>query len=406
MKGFFTIQKKKTSTTKVLSCTTCGLYQKVHSPKIPPYGNFKKEILVIGEAPGKEEDRVGKPWQGKAGQLLQRELLRLGVNLFEDCISINAVNCRPMTEDEYNRAPTQLEIDCCRKTVLDTIKEYQPQVVLLLGSSAVNSVIGYRWQRDLGGIMKWRGWTIPDQDFNTWICPAFHPSYVMRAEKDPQVKTVWRRDLQQAISMLNVPFRKYVKPKITYLTDLSPLNDIKHGTIAFDYETTGIKPQAEGHKIISVSVANTPDHVYAFLLPKERAAQRPLIRLLKNRDVSKMAHNMKYEDTWSAIRLHTQIQGWYWDSMLAAHILDNRPGVTSLKFQVYVNFGIVDYESEVSPYLKSKSKDGNALNNIEKLLETKSGVESLLYYNALDSVYEYRLAMLQQEIMKYDPLPF
>jgi len=88
--------------------------------------------------------------------------------------------------------------------------------------------------------------------------------------------------------------------------------------------------------------------------------------------------------------------------MMAAHILDNRPGVTSLKFQTYINFGIIDYESEVSPYLKAvDSKNGNALNRIFEADEKK-----LMEYCSLDSIYEYRLAMWQIKIINYSFLPF
>ena len=93
------------------------------------------------------------------------------------------------------------------------------------------------------------------------------------------------------------------------------------------------------------------------------------------------------------------VKNWAWDSMQAAHILNNREGITSLKFQVYVNFGIEDYGSEVHPYLESGDKNANAFNRIEELISTDAGKQKLLLYGGLDSLYEYWLAIKQMGVM-------
>jgi uracil-DNA glycosylase len=399
MQEFFT--KKQTESIsrpdgKGYTCVACGLYKTAKTPRMKPFGNFKKGIMCIGEAPGEVEDRVGKPFQGKTGKLLEQTLMKLGVNLFEDCININACYCRPMDDDGGNRAPTNYEIESCRRTTLQYVREYKPKVIILLGNSAVYSVIGHRWKRDLGGITKWRGWTIPDQDLTCWVCPTFHPSYVERTETT-DVSTIWIDDLKRAIACLKTPFPKYKEPTIDIIEDLTVLNTIKGGDVAVDYETTGIKPHAEGHRIVCAAVADTPDHVYAFMMPPSKQARKPFLDLLTNEQVGKIAQNMKFEDTWSIVRLRQQVVNWVWDTMLATHVMDNRPGITGLKFQVYVQFGIPDYDSDVAPYLSAKdNNNANALNRILDVLNLPGGKNMLLKYCALDSVYEYRLARLQQ----------
>jgi hypothetical protein len=115
-----------------------------------------------------------------------------------------------------------------------------------------------------------------------------------------------------------------------------------------------------------------------------------------------MAHNIKYEDTWCKHRLRTEVKNWEFDSMLAAHILDNREGITSLKFQTYVNFGTIDYASKVYPYLMGTDyKNANSHNRI-----FEADQEDLLFYCGCDSIYEYRLAMRQIRQMNYSFLPF
>ena len=409
--GFFTAKQTESKSRpdgKTYSCASCGLYKNCKTPKMEPYGEFKRKILVIGEAPGRTEDQRGHPWQGKAGRLLQQTFHNeLRVDLFEACLCVNAVNCHP----EDNRTPTNYEVDCCRKNILQIIEEKKPKLIILLGGSALYSIIGHRWKKGLDGIMKWRGWCIPDQDFGCWICPTFHPSFVLRGERE--VETVWKNDLKQAIEKVDEELPKYEEPNIDIIEDLSYLQNFKATQISFDYETTGLKPHAKGHRIVCAAVAFgcksfafNPDYCYVFMMPKSRLARQPFVDLLANPDIGKIAHNMKYEEQWSKVRLRQPVKNWLWDSMQAAHILDNRPGITSLKFQVYVRFGVVDYSSEISPYLKPASKDGNAINRIYELLEQPGGEEKLLTYCGLDAIWTYRLAMLQMNEMNYDDLPF
>lgn len=413
MEGFFT--KKETESKsrpdgRSLTCVTCNLHKKCKSPRMAPYGKFKKGILNIGEAPGEHEDNVGKPWQGKAGKLLQRTYEKLGINLFEDCLNINSVLCRPTDSNGNNRTPTNYEIECCRKNVLKVIDEYKPKIIILLGNAAVLSLIGYRWKKDLGGIFKWRGWTIPDQDFKTWICPVFHPSYIERTEGTVE-NVIWTQDLENAFKLKNIHFLVHVKPRIKIIEDLSKLTKkslnapmtMSEPLIAFDYETTGIKPHAIGHRIVCCSVAFNENLVYVFMMFQSKRERQPLIDLLTNPKIGKIAQNMKFEHTWTKVRLKEEVQNWKHDTMLMSHILDNRQGVTSLQFQVYVQFGIIGYKDETEPYINSGDKNnGNSFNKIMELIAKPGGKESLMKRCALDSIYEYRLAMIQM----LNSLPF
>lgn len=411
MSGFFT--KKETESKsrpegKVLSCVACGLYQHANTPRMKPFGNFKKGILNIGEAPGAHEDRRGKQWQGKTGRLLQETYKKLGIDLFEDCLNINAVNCRP----EDNNTPTRDEINCCRSVIVSkVIDKYQPKVIVLLGNAALQSFLGHRWIGELGGIMKWRGWEIPDQEHQCWVIPTFHPSYVERGDREAMA--IWKEDLRKVVNKANTPFLRVPKPEIHYIEDLSVLTRLQPsmGVIAFDYETTGLKPHAAGHRIICASIAIDETTVYAFMIPNTKTKRKPFTDILEDPGISKIAHNMKYEDTWTLIRLRVEVQNWEWDSMVAAHILDNRQYITSLKFQVYVQFGVIDYASEVTPYLKAISADekkygGNAINRIQELLDQPGGEKKLLKYCAFDSFYERMLAMKQMKELGYEFLPF
>lgn len=407
MTGFFTktqTQSQSRPDGRTYSCASCGLYKHVQCPKMRPFGNFKKKILNLGEAPGQVEDERGKQWQGKTGRLLRRTYAQLGIDLFEDCLNINAINCRPMDKEGNNRTPTKNEIDCCRSMINKIIQQYKPKIIVLLGESALYSFLGVRWKKDLGGINKWRGFVIPDQDYKCWVCPVFHPSFVERSDKE--VETVWIQDLQRVVETVDKSFKKRHEPKIKIIDDLSILNEIDIERAAFDFETTGLKPHAKGHRIVCASVAVNKNLVYTFMMPQSRVEREPFINFLSNSNIEKIAANIKFEDTWSKVRLKTEVKRWVWDTMLAGHLLDNRRGITGLKFQVYVNFGIIDYASEIEPYLKSTDKNSNSMNRIYEFLNQPEGQEKLLTYCAYDSIYEYRLAMRQMDMMNYQDLPF
>lgn len=392
------------SSKRTLSCLSCGLREGVVTPKMEAYGKGREGILVIGEAPGQAEDRKGMPWQGRTGRLLQKTLYDgMGIDLFEDCLCVNAINCRPPD----NRKPRAFEIDCCREVVVDNVlKEFRPHVILLLGSSALESFLSPRWLTDLGGIMKWRGFVITDQDYEAFVVPTFHPSYVSRMDSR-EVNTIWRQDLDHIPRLLESEVPDYFEPTIHYLEDLSPLRGLdKADEIAIDYETTGLKPQRQGQRIKCAAVCANDREVYAFMMPPTKAGRKPFTDLLINPNVGKMAHNMKFEHAWTYEKLGIEIQNWQWDSMLAAHQIDNRTGITSLKFQTYVNFGVIIKDEDVSKYLYQKSGSGNGFNNVEELLEQPEGQEKLLRHVALDAYYEYRLAKVQMRELDYNYLPF
>lgn len=406
MKSFFSSEDVKSINMqdgKIASCASCGLYKYVLSPRMQPFGKFKKGILNLGEAPGETEDKKGKQWQGKAGQRLKRVYKKLGIDLFEDCLNFNAVNCRPVDGRGNNRSPTNNEILCCRRRVLKVIEEYKPKVIVLFGQGALQSVIGWRWTKQLGNISKWRGFTIPDQHFKAWLCPTFHPSYVERQQDSPELETIWMKDLKRAIKKIDEPkwLTKPDEEKSVHFIDIEDLENINFGDmIAIDYETTGLKPYLKGHKIICASVANSEDSVSVFMVPEDSNRWEPLKKLLASKKIGKIAHNMKFEEMWSREYLKQPVHNWIWDSMLAAHVIDNRSDITGLKFQTYIHFGEVGYDDQVSKYLQSDDpKNSNAFNKVESLIKTESGRKLLMKYCALDSLFTFRLAKIQMKVL-------
>jgi uracil-DNA glycosylase family 4 len=163
-------------------------------------GNFGKLILNIFDQPSFEDDKAGQYFQSKSGRLLVKTYKALGIDVMEDCLNMFSVACHSDSQ------PTNHNIDCCRRFVLSIIQEKQPKVIVLFGNVPIQTIIGHRWKKDLGGIQKWRGWTIPDQDFQCWVCPVFGADYVERSfgefDKITAENTVWVNDLKQVVNLV------------------------------------------------------------------------------------------------------------------------------------------------------------------------------------------------------------
>lgn len=386
-----------------LTCEFCGLFKGCQSPKMGFSGGGGRGVLVVAEAPGRTEDERGTQLVGEAGQLLRDTLAGMGVDLDRDCWKTNSVQCRPPD----NREPTDHEVECCRARVWAEIARLKPKIILLLGNVALRSFLGHRWRKDLGGITRWRGWRIPDRGANAWVCPTFHPSFVLRSRGDPIVASTFTADLKaallrdagsptwhnrmdeeddSAVSVVTVP-----GTAVAYLNDL--INVDKPELVAIDYETTGKKPHKKGHDIVSAAVAWSArgmDRCMSFSM-SEPVVRKAFSRLLTNPNIGKVAHGFKFEELWSRIALGTEVSPWAWCTQTAAHVLDSRKDVYWLKFLVYTHFGRVDYDSEIEAYLGSiDPDDGNSFNRVRE-----APLKSLLLYNGLDALYTLRLARTQ-----------
>lgn len=369
----------------------CGV-EDVYDMDVDHYHNFAVNGIFVHNS----EDKRGLPWQGKTGTLLRRTLSDLGVDLDRDCVSLNSVNCRPPD----NREPTPHERSCCRVKFVDpAIAEYRPRVILLLGGVATASVLG-PLSPDLNAhISKWRGWRIPVPEWGCHVCPTFHPSFVSR-ESLPEVDVIWRRDIRAAIDLLASPAPEPadMRKMVVILRDddaiVRALEDARGSRLfSFDYETTGLVPSL--HRLVSASFATSVDRTYSFAWTGSERVRAALASVLSDPEVGKISHNLKFEAGWSAIHLGVENIRWTLDTMLGAHVLDNRQGVCSLKLQGFLRLGVRPWETVIEPYLKSAGGP-NDENRIYEFVE-RHGWDEELIYGGIDSLVTLRLALVQME---------
>ena len=147
-------------------------------------GNVDAEIMLIGEAPGNQEDIEGKPFVGKSGQLLDKILETININR-TNCYISNIIPWRP----PGNRNPTAEEISMCLPFIKKHIELINPKVLLLVGSISSKSILN----KNLG-ITKLRGeWHIyKDGEIEIPALPIFHPAYLLRR---PNNKSYVMRDI-------------------------------------------------------------------------------------------------------------------------------------------------------------------------------------------------------------------
>jgi uracil-DNA glycosylase len=136
-------------------------------------GSPRARLMIVGEAPGTEEDRLGKPFVGRSGQLLDQILEAVHLNPEEDVFITNAVFRLPPGDDgKPLRKPTSDEIEYYKPYLLEIIRLTDPLIMLLTGNVATESILGETGITRLRG--KWFEWQ------GRWVMPIFHPAYLLR----------------------------------------------------------------------------------------------------------------------------------------------------------------------------------------------------------------------------------
>jgi uracil-DNA glycosylase family 4 len=168
-------------------CTRCGLCEG-RTQVVNTHGNPRARLMFVGEAPGADEDAQGKPFVGRAGQLLTKIIEAIGLKR-EDVLIGNVNRCRP----PGNRQPTLEEAAICRPFLFREIAAVQPEVIVVMGNTALQNLLETR-----EGISRVRG---KFRDFRgIKVMPTFHPAYLLR---DPSKKREVWEDLKKVRDYLD-----------------------------------------------------------------------------------------------------------------------------------------------------------------------------------------------------------
>jgi len=157
----------------VAACTRCDLH-KGRTQTVFGVGSSNADLLIVGEAPGAEEDRRGEPFVGKAGQLLDEMLRAIGLERKVVYIA-NILKCRP----PGNRDPKDSEAASCRRYLDAQIHLLQPKVILAVGRIAAQQLLGN--SLPLG---RMRGQRLELASANIPVIVTYHPAYLLRTPSD------------------------------------------------------------------------------------------------------------------------------------------------------------------------------------------------------------------------------
>jgi DNA polymerase len=175
---------------RVSGCVKCPHLVRSRTQTVFGVGNPDADLMFVGEAPGADEDAQGEPFVGRAGQLLTRIIETMGFSR-RDVYIANVLKCRPdMPAGAYgNRAPTPVEMQTCLPYLREQIEVIQPKVLVALGASAVEGLLGTRGtMRELRG--RWHSFN------ETPLMITYHPAYLLRNQSPSEKRKVWEDMLQ------------------------------------------------------------------------------------------------------------------------------------------------------------------------------------------------------------------
>ena len=159
------------------ACQSCPSLVESRTQVVLGSGNTKSHLLLVGEAPGADEDRLGKPFVGKSGQLFRTLLSQAGFASENDYFITNIVKCHPLG----NRDPLAEEIAACRHWLDEEIQEISPLVIVAVGATAFNALVAGK-----KGITRHRGHWYSYRRYP--VMPIFHPAYLVRQGKSVKEK--------------------------------------------------------------------------------------------------------------------------------------------------------------------------------------------------------------------------
>ena len=260
-------------------------------------------------------------------------------------------------------------------------------------------------------LASFRGRVIPDRSLNAWVCHSYHPSYILRGNTD--LEHIFELDFSVFASMVGKPRPSFSlhdeNIRILYTFDevMEFLDDIWVDPFSFDYETSSYRYHEGIHTVHLISVAMSKHGAVSFPYDFKKSDGtmwwtpgqiRTIGKLWKEKlksNCPKSAQNMKHEEKCSRAIFGVGVENWDWDTMLAAHILNESPGTKGLKTQVYMEYGF-HYGSDTKPFLEAAP---GKRNRFEEMPIEESGK-----YCGRDSLFTHRIAKKQKRLIRVQGL--
>ena len=324
-------------------CEDCLLHKTCMSVKIPmERGSDSPRILFVGEAPGREEDQLGRPFIGASGQLLRDVLSEILPGGVKPWIT-NAVKCRP----PQNKLPPKEAFDACDKYLWEDISACDPDIVIPLGAAALKAVLrksGITALRGRRFDLKYAG---KDGKVKTcYACPTYHPAYLLR---NPGELAHWIEDLQRGISVDETRL-----PTVNNIFTRVSLSEFKilakqAKWFTYDIESNNLLNWAKPSAFITqLGFCTKVDSTYyvAGDWPDVFTAEdwAAVKALFADKKLLKIGHNAKFDMAWLKSKLGIVVEPPHFCTMTAYYIGVSEELSSSLKTLAYIYTDIGGYE--------------------------------------------------------------
>src|SRR5258706_3481222 len=368
-------------------CESCPLNQP-DCVFVPSEGPDQADLVCVGEAPGVQEARAGKPWTGPSGKLRKIVLKNHDIDP-QGVFFTNACLCRPPN----NATPPAAAVKCCSSRLQSEVNEHRPSVMVLLGNTAAQSILHTK-----DGITKLRvgsGRTSPAFE-GVRIIPTVHPAACLRqGDMFPSLVTDIGKIKQDVSVAWETPTFKVFDNIVEADRVIDELTQSRYVDIVVDIEV-GVEKDGLDHPdrydMLCIGISYAPGKA---IVIGENACQDKGIRERLRRLFNKkrlIAHNGKFDIPGLRAFCGTDAVLWF-DTMLASYALDERPGTHSLGYCGTEFIGCPDWKHEIDRY----HKKGESYAVIPRAV--------LYQYNAWDAavtylLFEYFTAELQRQNLR------
>jgi len=403
-------QLKKSNIT--YDCDKCGLCNnsKINTPFFPFIkGNNYNGLVILGQQPSKDDDDRSIPFSNKKAQTIRANAFKEGFNLKKIAAFAYALQCHS------GKKSTEIQFKCCRDRLISDLTELNPKMIICCGEMAFKTLF------DLKNKIpptKLRGRLIPNYEFNCLVYTLMNPNEIYHYDQQDAL----RRDIKRALKFWS-KYNTYKKVdeflKERKILEGITINEVKDKTglidclnkvsklkrVAFDYETTNVKPYDDNFEITHIQFGTAS---YAWVLHESlwlsddpinnyyndnwHIIKGFLNEFLPNPKIEKIIQNVKFERNCTRWVFNCEINNTQ-DPMIASHVIDERRGTTSLDFQNLTRFGIPPYSDTIKSFLIKKNKD-DKVNRIRQAPH-----DDMILYAGLDVITTYNQWLLIEKIL-------
>lgn len=383
-------------------CNACPLNKAMglRHPHMEPSGSDRPTVYMLGGAPGKADDQRGTPFSNKASRVLK---MRIPDGWSEHIRWNNCIRTKPPSVGQQGtRAPTQVELECCRPSIVRDIEAARPRAIFGFGPVPLDWAIGQK------RIANWCGRRIPVKIGNhtCWFFPMMDPDFVEKTRKfEPrssdaygsEIEFAFAKEMERAFESIDT-----LPDPIIHTEEMAFANTeivtggksddlelvrqfLKEAAdepwVGFDYETSRLRPYFEDSCILTIAVARPDlslafayDHPEAEWSEEDRRELEVIVEdFIFNAKCRKVSHHLAFELEWSGFMFGRDcVQTGTWeDTVSQAYILDERSHTHSLDALVMQYFGL---------HFKM-------LSNLDRKRLAKVPLRDVLGYNAVDAKY-------------------